>query len=596
MYGKPGDERSACLVNSLFMEFLQNLKKSNTLRILFFGVATVAVLALTLLNVYSLYQLRNTSIESATDVKKLQIEEFANTIQYHFYGSVWDLRKLDMSTVEAGWNNNQSFPYQFLDVLRQASEDPLYSDIHFIYKDRDGCVNAEEPVYRFDTALNRFVATDDVPELVCDGFGISKSRARAIMDEYRFNIRTTFDSHRSLTIALVNLSDNSVVGHLNLLINRDYLINDYIAGEMKKTFGDADDSGIVVWLRDWIQDDILLSSDENFSYNRDLYPIEIRQRFSESLDDWNLHATILESPTIAASDASLTRNLMVLGVAVFVLFGALIFIFINAQRERELAERQAGFLANITHELKTPLAVMQAAGENLADGRVRDEKRLKSYGDHIYNESVRLKRMIEKLLDAAKVDSGQLSTEQAPHFLHELTAEFVEANRNYIEDKGFTFTFSHDTDIPLVMVDADHVETMLNNFVENAIKYSVDEKEIRINVENKGKFVSLSVADKGTGIPKQSLRYIFDKFYRVEDTLTAKTKGHGLGLSIVKNMVEMNGGTIEVKSEYGKGSVFTVKFPTLLSSENGNPPTQSADGKDQLNKSQQQENSRQYVQ
>ena len=256
-----------------------------------------------------------------------------------------------------------------------------------------------------------------------------------------------------------------------------------------------------------------------------------------------------------------------LGVAVFVLLGALMFIFINAQRERELAERQAGFLANITHELKTPLAVMQAAGENLSDGRVTEGERLKTYGDHIYNESVRLKRMIEKLLDAAKVDSGELSTEQAPHYLQELTAEFVEANRGYIEDQGFEFTYTHDKNLPLVMVDADHVETTLNNLVENAMKYSREKKEINIKVQKKGGNVAISVTDKGTGIPKSSLRYVFDKFYRVEDSLTAKTKGHGLGLSIVKNMVELNGGTIDVKSEYGKGSTFIVKFPTLMSSD-----------------------------
>lgn len=549
------------------MKLLQRLKKANTLRIVFFGIATVAVVALTLLNVYSLYELRNSSIESATDVKKLQIEEFANTIQYHFYGSVWDLRKLDMNTVEAGWQNDQNLPEQFLEVLHQVSDDPLYDGIYFTYRDQDGCVDPAQTNYKFDAAADRFATTDNIPQLACDGFGISKSRARAIMDDYRFNIRTTFDSHRSLTIALVDLTDNSIVGHLNLIINREYLLNDYIAGELRKTFGDAEESGIVVWLRDWIQDEILLSSDQDYSYNRDEYPIDIRQRFSDSLDDWNLHATILESPTIAASDASLARNLIVLGFAVFVLFGALIFIFINAQRERELAERQAGFLANITHELKTPLAVMQAAGENLSDGRVTESKRLKSYGDHIYNESVRLKRMIEKLLDAAKVDSGQLSTEQAPHFLHELTAEFVEANRSYIEDQGFNFTFTHDKNLPLVMVDADHIETTLNNLVENAMKYSRDQKDISIKVEKKGGFVAISVSDKGTGIPKKSLRYIFDKFYRVEDTLTAKTKGHGLGLSIVKNMIEMNGGIIDVKSEYGKGSTFIVKFPTLLTSD-----------------------------
>ena len=548
------------------MKLFQKLKKANTLRIVFFGIAAVAILALTLLNVYSLYELRNSSIESATDVKRLQIEEFANTIQYHFYESVWDIRKLDMNTVEQGWQNDQNLPKSFIDILQTVSDDPLYSSIHFIHKNEDGCVDPELPVYKFDASQNKFITISDLPELVCDGFGISKSRARAIVDDYRFNTRTTFDSHRSITIALVDLTDNSVVGHLNLLVDEEYLLHDYIAGEFEKSFGSAEESGVVIWLRDWIQDEILLSNDASYTYNRDVSPIDIRQRFSDSLDDWNIHATILESPTIAASDASFTRNLIVLGFAVFVLMGALMFIFINAQRERELAERQAGFLANITHELKTPLAVMQAAGENLSDGRVTEGERLKTYGDHIYNESVRLKRMIEKLLDAAKVDSGQLSTEQAPHYLQELTAEFVEANRGYIEDQGFKFTYTHDKNLPLVMVDADHVETTLNNLVENAMKYSREEKEINVKVQKKGSSVAITVTDKGTGIPKNSLKYVFDKFYRVEDSLTAKTKGHGLGLSIVKNMVELNGGTIDVKSEYGKGSTFTVKFPTLMSS------------------------------
>lgn len=549
------------------MKLFQRLKKANTLRIVFFGIAAVAILALTLLNVYSLYELRNSSIESATDVKKLQIEEFANTIQHHFYESVWDIRKLDMNTVGQGWQNDQNLPKSFIDILQTVSEDPLYSSIHFIHKNEDGCVDPELPVYEFNAPQNKFIAISDVPELVCDGFGISKSRARAIVDDYRFNTRTTFDSHRSITIALVDLTDNSVVGHLNLLVDEEYLLHDYIASEFEKSFGSAEESGVVVWLRDWIQDEILLSNDPSYTYNRDVYPIDIRQRFSDSLDDWNIHATILESPTIAASDASFTRNLIVLGFAVFVLMGALMFIYINAQRERELAERQAGFLANITHELKTPLAVMQAAGENLSDGRVTEGERLKTYGDHIYNESVRLKRMIEKLLDAAKVDSGQLSTEQAPHYLQELTAEFVEANRGYIEDQGFMFTFIHDKNLPLVMVDADHVETTLNNLVENAMKYSREKKEINVKVHKKGANVAISVTDKGTGIPKSSLRYVFDKFYRVEDSLIAKTKGHGLGLSIVKNMVELNGGTIDVKSDYGKGSTFIVKFPTMMSSD-----------------------------
>lgn len=575
------------------MEIFNQLKKASTLRNVFFGIATIAVVALTALNVYSLYQLRNASIESASDVKKLQLEEFTNQVRYRFFSPVWDLRKLDINFIEAAWESGRTLPLEFVKVLNNASNEPLYRDIHFIYKNQDGCVDENATVYRYDPQSQNFVGTSDIPQLVCDGFGISKSRARVILDDYRFNTKSTFDSHRSLTIALVDLSDNSIFGHLNLMVDRDYLLNDYMAYELKKNFGEADKSGIVVWLRDWVQDEILLSSDEKYAYDRDNYPIDLRQRFSDSLDDWSLHATILESPTIAASDASLNRNLIVMGIAVVVLLGALFFIFINAQRERDLAQRQAGFLANITHELKTPLAVMQAAGENLADGRVTEGSRLKNYGDHIFNESVRLKKMIEKLLDAAKVDSGQVTTEQAPHFLHELAGEFYEANKKYIESQGFNISFRYDKNLPYVMVDADHIETILNNLVENAMKYSRDQKEIKISVTTNGNFVDLAVQDKGTGIPKQSLRYIFDKFYRVEDSLTAQTKGHGLGLSIVKNMVEMNGGKIDVKSQYGKGSTFTVKFPVLMKADSENEEKASDQTKqDSLNK----ENVDSYIQ
>src|SRR6056297_2427288 len=136
------------------MKLFQRLKKANTLRIVFFGIATVAVLALTLLNVYSLYELRNSSIESSTDSKKIQIEEFANTIQSPFYRSVWDIRKLDMSTVEAGWQNNQNLPKPFIDLLQKVSDDPLYSSIHFIHKNQDGCIDPSLPVYKFDPSQN----------------------------------------------------------------------------------------------------------------------------------------------------------------------------------------------------------------------------------------------------------------------------------------------------------------------------------------------------------------------------------------------------------------------------------------------------------
>lgn len=550
------------------MPVFNMFRKHNTVRWLFLGLGIVAVLALTAMNIYSLYALRESTIEAAKDNKKSQLDEFTFQIRHQFGEPFRELTKLDIEKLEQSWKLSGNFPEHFKNVLVKASNNPLYDEIYYKPSDSDACYDENQPLYRFDPDTKIFMVLSEVPDLVCDGFGISNSRVKALIQDYRFNNKVTFDAHRSMNLALINLETRSVVGHLNFTINRDYLLHELIAKQLKEQFGPTDKTGIVVWLRDWIQDDILSGSDETYVYNRDIYEIDMRQRFPEMLENWVLHASFLHSPTVAATNASLTRNLIVLGFAVVVLFGALVFMFINAQRERDLAQRQAGFLANITHELKTPLAVMQAAGENISDGRVTDGPRLKNYGDHIYNESVRLRKMIDKLLDVAKVDSGQTVVEQAPHQLEFLVKSFIDSNEDYIRSYGFEFEFNCTKSLPPVMIDPDHLETILNNLVENAIKYSSDEKSIRIDLTRRDGDVEISVSDKGDGIPNKDQKLIFEKFYRIENTLTAKTKGHGLGLAIVKNMTELNGGTISVQSTEGKGSTFSLCFPALIKDSN----------------------------
>jgi len=538
-------------------------KQSNTLRWFFLGIGILAVLVLTGLNVYSLYALRQSTIESAKENRKTQLEEFTEAVKHRFYYPVRGISKLDMSDLQSTWNEDLTFPEHFRNVLANAIEDSLFSDIYYTPDERIGCWHPDTDVYRFDRESAAFVIDNNVPKEACDGFGISKTRINTVtLQDYRWNIRAEFDAHRSMTLALINKNEEKVVGHINFLINKDFLLNRVMKPKLAHRVGPPDESGIVVWLRDWMQDIILLSSDDQYTYDRS--KIDIRQRFPDLLDNWVLYASFLESPSVAATKASVNRNFILLGVAVFILFGAFIFMFINAQREREFARRQANFLANVTHELKTPLAVMQAAGENISDGRVTDGKRLKDYGSHIYTEAIRLRKMIDKLLDVAKVDSGQTVVEQVPCQLKKLVQEYCQNHQAYIEEKGFTFTFRSEENIPPVMIDPDHLETILNNLIENSIKYSHDNKSILLELELKDNNVLLSVRDKGDGIPKKDHKNIFDKFYRVENSLTAKTKGHGLGLSIVKNLVSLNGGSITVFSVPGEGSTFTLSFKALL--------------------------------
>ena len=543
---------------------IKKLRKQNTLRWFFLGIGIAAVLALTTLNIYSLYALRESTIEASTDNKKNQVDEFAEQTRSRFLSQFYKLVRLDTEQLQQAWELSGSFPERYNAVLTDALQDSLYTDIYFIPENHDVCGESSQTVYKYNPESKTFTVSDNTPQITCDGFSIAVSRTQVALNEYRFSNRVTFDAHRSLTLTFINTKDRSVIGHINLVVDQDYLVNGYFKNELNKQFGPADKTGMVVWLRDWMQDEVLAVSDESFSYDRDQYDIDIRQRFPNMLDNWQLRASFIESPTLAASNASLRRNLIVLGFAVIALFGALVFMFINAQRERELAQRQAGFLANITHELKTPLAVMQAAGENIADGRVTDGKRLKSYGDHIYNESVRLRKMIEKLLDVAKVDAGLNVVEQTPLQPEDVLRQLYESTKGYIQQKGFDYEMSAQNNLPMIMADPNHLETILNNLIENAVKYSHDEKYIRLGVTSSDGVVQFTVSDKGDGIPKKLHKLIFEKFYRAENTLTAKTKGHGLGLSIVKNLVELNGGSIEVESEQGGGATFIVSIPVLV--------------------------------
>lgn len=140
-------------------------------------------------------------------------------------------------------------------------------------------------------------------------------------------------------------------------------------------------------------------------------------------------------------------------------------------------------------------------------------------------------------------------------------------NRGFIEGKGFNIGLKLTARPALVMLDPDHFENVISNLTENAIKYSQDNKNILYTTSSTDKEVIINVSDTGIGIPRKHLRNIFKKFYRVEDTLVAKTKGHGLGLSIVKNLIELNGGKIDVQSEVGIGTTFSLKFPILVKEE-----------------------------
>lgn len=537
-----------------------------TFRWVLLGIGLLAIVGLTGMNVYSLYSLHVSKVTSSIENQKNQLTEISDQVRSRFRTPVQDIWKLNMEQIQHTVENEQDAPAEFLQMLKIASDDSIFSDIYFSDSACKAC-DGEGTLQRYNASAHQLEMVNNYPGIALDGIGMARTRMLALVDDYRWKTRVIFDTHRSMTIAMINPRDQAIVGYLNFVIDRDYLINNFLGPLLTNAFAD-EKTGVTVWLHDWTKDDVLYATDQSREYNRP--DVDIIQQFPDLLHDWNLKASVNYNPALEASRTSYYRNLSVMGTTVLFLLGAMVFMFVTAQRERHLAISQAGFLANVTHELKTPLAVMQAAGENLADGRVNNKDRLISYGEHIFSEAVRLRKMIDKMLDVAKADAGKLLRKAEPISLNKSIQQYLDSHTGYLEHKGFTLQFKPDESNPIIFADKENLDTILANLIENAVKYSPNDKFIKISVSHNHNTVQIDIEDRGLGIPRKDHRRIFEKFYRIEDSLTAQTKGHGLGLSIVQNLTKLNGGHITLKSTYRKGSKFTLHFPVYIIHETPN--------------------------
>lgn len=532
------------------------IKKANRRRWLLLGLGVISILGLTLMNVFSLWELHQLSVETSEDTKRAQLRQVRLEVGERVYSNVRDLWQMDMAKVEQHLIENRQLPDSLMSVIRAVGSDSLFERVYFTDRVLPVCESGG-PLMAYDKKTQQLEWVSNYPSHICDGLELVRTKTKTLLTgDYRWFTKTEWDGSRTMNIALVNTEKQTVVGYLAIELNTRWLLENVVTKILEREFGPASESGMTVWVRDWLRDEIVATNNINMAY--DASNIDIRERFT--FENWQFQAVINNSPTILAANNQFIGNLIFLGVAVLLLLSSIFFIFRTASRERELALRQAGFLANVTHELKTPLAVMQAAGENLADGRVRDTGRLASYGHHIHEEAIRLSRMIDKLLNVARSDAGQILIHPRPTRLVDIVNEFYQSSENYFKDRGFeVIVRSESTD--MVNADPESILTILSNLVENAIKYSDKEKRVLINIFRVKDRILLEVEDVGIGIPASKQKYIFDKFYRVEDPLTATTKGHGLGLSIVKYLTQLNGGKIELRSVYGTGSTFTLSFP-----------------------------------
>jgi signal transduction histidine kinase len=270
----------------------------------------------------------------------------------------------------------------------------------------------------------------------------------------------------------------------------------------------------------------------------------------------------LRGTTIANISNHFVRTAFLILGALSLLMGAgVLFAYRNVARELALARLKSDFVSNVSHELRTPLALIRLYAETLELGRISHPGKCQEYYEIIRKESERLTSLINNILDFSRIESGKKEYSFRETDVADLVRSTLESYRLEIEQNGFQFEQKIDNDLPQVYVDREAIARSLLNLVNNAVKYSATEKYLGVNLYRHNSGVNLEVVDHGIGISAKEQPKIFEKFYRVCDPLVHDTKGSGLGLSLVRHVVQAHGGDVAVESEPGQGSKFIITLP-----------------------------------
>jgi signal transduction histidine kinase len=263
------------------------------------------------------------------------------------------------------------------------------------------------------------------------------------------------------------------------------------------------------------------------------------------------------------------RNLAISFSLLALLAGCMAFIFVLARRAKQLARLQIEFVAGVSHELCTPLAIINSAAENLADGVVDNPQQLAEYGGLISDQGRRLERLVDQILlfAAGRFDRSKLQCE--PVQFAPLVMQCLAKSEPMLRDAGFIVEREIGEGLLPAVADSAAVTKCVENLIGNAMKYSGENRWLAVRLMSSTvpePEVQIHIEDHGPGIPQADLAHIFEPFYRVQSVRNGQTRGVGLGLYLVKQLIESMGGSVSVSSQTGCGTTFILHFPVESSS------------------------------
>lgn len=284
-----------------------------------------------------------------------------------------------------------------------------------------------------------------------------------------------------------------------------------------------------------------------------------RQSAIESAETWSVHVLPADDDTLGAASRGSQRSLILIAITAAIGIGALMVTIRAVEAKSALAAMKSDFVAAVTHDLKTPVAIIRLVGDTLASGRYSPSA-LHEYAGVLSRESSRLARAIDQLLTYARYSQAQKS--DALHLsrlkLQELVETGIEMLRPSLAAANCELTVDVPASLPAVHVDRQAIMQVMENIIDNALKYSGDNPVLRITGQVAGGFVVLTFADQGQGIAREDIDHVFDRFYRGRN---ASGAGSGLGLTIAKRILEYHGGDIRLRSNGTSGTDVMLLFP-----------------------------------
>jgi two-component system phosphate regulon sensor histidine kinase PhoR len=282
----------------------------------------------------------------------------------------------------------------------------------------------------------------------------------------------------------------------------------------------------------------------------------------DTLDGWAVRVTEEDDPAL---EDELHRKRIVdsvlIGGAVTIILAGLAFLAIAIRRERRANELKSDFISNVSHELKTPLSIITMFGEMLANGRTKSSEQATEYAEIIYRESVRLDRLIENVLDFAKIERGMGVYEFADADIGEVVTRAIDLAARRLQTAEMTIDVEIEPDLPIIKLDANAVTLAVLNLIDNAIKYAAAGKKIAVKLTKDDARVVLSVKDWGPGIERDEQARIFERFYRARAMRLKPIRGSGIGLALVQHIARAHGGDVSVTSTPPDGSTFQLWLP-----------------------------------